>query len=85
MVRYGSFGGWNAAVFEQQTKALYELGLDAVQAEQILSGNLEEFASLAWPPCHRRQSGGEAKGVPFSSQRLGIRLSCCENTSATAP
>ncbi len=35
--------GWNAAVFEQQTKALYELGLDAVQAEQILSGNLEEF------------------------------------------
>ncbi len=35
--------GWNSAVFEQQIKALYELGLDATQAGQILSLNLEAF------------------------------------------
>jgi predicted TIM-barrel fold metal-dependent hydrolase len=35
--------GWNAAIFEQQTKALYELGLDAQQASQILCSNLEQL------------------------------------------
>jgi uncharacterized protein len=33
--------GWQAAIFEHQTKALYELGLSAKQAEQILKLNLE--------------------------------------------
>jgi predicted TIM-barrel fold metal-dependent hydrolase len=33
--------GWHSAVFEQQTKALYELGLDATQAQLILGSNLE--------------------------------------------
>ena len=33
--------GWQAQVFEQQTTALYELGLSKQQAEQILSGNLD--------------------------------------------
>ena len=33
--------GWHRAVFEQQTKALYELGLDAGPATQILKSNLE--------------------------------------------
>ena len=33
--------GWNRAIFEQQTKALYELGLDAQQASCILRTNLE--------------------------------------------
>jgi uncharacterized protein len=37
---------WNRAVFDQQTKALYELGLDATQAALILKTNLEQlFAS----------------------------------------
>jgi hypothetical protein len=35
--------GWHAAIFEQQTKALYELGLGKEQAEQILSRNLEQI------------------------------------------
>jgi len=35
--------GWQAAIFEQQTKALYELGLDAGQAQQIFSSNLERL------------------------------------------
>jgi uncharacterized protein len=35
--------GWHAVVFEQQTKALYELGLSAKQAEQILQINLEQL------------------------------------------
>ncbi len=35
--------GWHRAVFEQQTKALYELGLDARAATQILRTNLERL------------------------------------------
>jgi hypothetical protein len=35
--------GWHRAVFEQQTKALYELGLDARQATLILKSNLEQL------------------------------------------
>ncbi len=35
--------GWNRAVFEQQTKALYELGLDLKQATPILKTNLEQL------------------------------------------
>ncbi len=35
--------GWHRAVFEQQTKALYELGLDAGPATQILKSNLERL------------------------------------------
>ena len=34
--------GWNSTVFEQQVKALYELGLDEKQAEPILRTNLEQ-------------------------------------------
>ncbi|HEX4168558.1 MAG TPA: amidohydrolase family protein [Bryobacteraceae bacterium] len=33
--------GWNRAIFDSQIKALYELGLDLKQAEQILSTNLQ--------------------------------------------
>jgi hypothetical protein len=32
--------GWHAAIFEQQTKALYELGLDEGDARKILHDNL---------------------------------------------
>lgn len=32
--------GWNSDIFEQQTKALYELGLDAAEARQILHDNM---------------------------------------------
>jgi len=35
--------GWHAAVLDQQAKALYELGLDAQQASQILGSNLEQL------------------------------------------
>ncbi len=35
--------GWHAAIFEEQTTALYELGLDQQQASQILRYNLERF------------------------------------------
>ena len=35
--------GWHRAVFEQQSKALYELGLDARQATLILKTNLEQI------------------------------------------
>jgi predicted TIM-barrel fold metal-dependent hydrolase len=35
--------GWHAAVLDQQAKALYELGLDAQQASQILCSNLEQL------------------------------------------
>jgi predicted TIM-barrel fold metal-dependent hydrolase len=35
--------GWHAAILDQQAKALYELGLDAQQASQILCSNLEEL------------------------------------------
>jgi uncharacterized protein len=32
--------GWHSAIFEQQTRALYELGLDAAGARQVLHDNL---------------------------------------------
>lgn len=35
--------GWNAEILEQQTTALYELGLSKEQAEQILCINLERL------------------------------------------
>jgi uncharacterized protein len=35
--------GWHAAILDHQAKALYELGLDAQQASQILCSNLEQF------------------------------------------
>ena len=35
--------GWHASILEQQSKALYELGLDAQQASQVLCFNLEQF------------------------------------------
>ena len=35
--------GWHAAIFEQQVKAIYEIGLDETQARQILGGNLERL------------------------------------------
>ena len=35
--------GWNRAIFDAQVKALYELGLDARQAEQILKLNIERL------------------------------------------
>ncbi len=35
--------GWNTAILEQQATALYELGITAGQAEQILSSNLERM------------------------------------------
>ncbi|MGA8028289.1 MAG: amidohydrolase family protein [Bryobacteraceae bacterium] len=35
--------GWNSAILKQQTTALYELGLDAGEAEQILRINLEQM------------------------------------------
>ncbi len=35
--------GWHAAILKQQTTAMYELGLDAEQAQQILHLNLERL------------------------------------------
>ncbi|MGI9075335.1 MAG: amidohydrolase family protein [Bryobacteraceae bacterium] len=35
--------GWHAEIFKQQTTALYELGLNKEQAEQVLCLNLEQF------------------------------------------
>ncbi len=35
--------GFHSAILEQQSKALYELGLDAQQASQILCSNLEQI------------------------------------------
>ena len=35
--------GWHAGIFEAHSKALYELGLDKEQAEQIFWGNLERL------------------------------------------
>lgn len=35
--------GWHSAILEQQATALYELGMTAVQAEQICSWNLERL------------------------------------------
>ncbi len=41
--------GWHAAIFEQQAKALYELGLDATQAQQIFSSNIERVLQPRLP------------------------------------
>jgi predicted TIM-barrel fold metal-dependent hydrolase len=35
--------GWHSAILDQQSKVLYELGLDAQQASQILCSNLEQL------------------------------------------
>ena len=35
--------GWQSAIFEQQAMALYELGLEASQAQQVFSSNLERI------------------------------------------
>jgi len=35
--------GWNRAIFDQQAKALYELGMDAPQASLIFKANLERL------------------------------------------
>jgi hypothetical protein len=35
--------GWHATILEQQSKVLYELGLDATQAAQIFCSNLEQL------------------------------------------
>jgi predicted TIM-barrel fold metal-dependent hydrolase len=37
--------GWHAAIFDAQVKALYELGLEKEQAEQILASNLQRVLS----------------------------------------
>ncbi len=41
--------GWHAAIFERQIKALYELGLNGAQAQQILSSNLERVLEPRLP------------------------------------
>ncbi len=50
--------GWHHAIFDTQVKALYELGLDERQAEQILKLNLE------------RLFDGRRPAVPENSPRL---------------
>ena len=35
--------GWNASIFDQQSTALYELGLSKEHAEQVFGGNLLQF------------------------------------------
>jgi predicted TIM-barrel fold metal-dependent hydrolase len=35
--------GWNREILDQQAKALYELGLDANDAQKIFAGNLEQL------------------------------------------
>ena len=35
--------GWQSAIFEQQTTALYELGIDKPVAEQLFCSNLERL------------------------------------------
>lgn len=35
--------GWNAAIFEQQTRALAEIGVSAADAQLILGGNLQRL------------------------------------------
>jgi predicted TIM-barrel fold metal-dependent hydrolase len=37
--------GWHGAIFEQQTKTLYELGIDVQQVSKILRFNLENVHS----------------------------------------
>jgi predicted TIM-barrel fold metal-dependent hydrolase len=41
--------GFHSAILEQQSKALYELGLDAQQASQILCSNLEQIQKARVP------------------------------------
>jgi uncharacterized protein len=53
--------GWNADIFQAQATALYELGLEAAQAEQIFTSNLENVfaarsASMAVPASSRIQA-----------------------------
>ena len=50
--------GWQHAIFDTQVKALYELGLDARQAEQILRLNLERLFE------------GRRAAIPENSARL---------------
>jgi hypothetical protein len=35
--------GWHREILEQQAAALYELGLGAIEAQQIFAGNLEQL------------------------------------------
>ena len=44
--------GWHSAILDQQAKALYELGLDAPQAAQILCSNLEQLHKPRVLPVH---------------------------------
>ena len=37
--------GWNAAIFEAQSKALYEIGVDAETARLIFHDNLQQLLS----------------------------------------
>lgn len=48
--------GWHAAIFKEQTTALYEIGLDAQQASFILNQNLERLfdARFATPAAAAR-------------------------------
>lgn len=39
--------GWHARILEWQSRAMYELGLSAAEAQHILSGNLEQVMSRA--------------------------------------
>ena len=49
--------GWQAEIFKLQTTALYELGVNKEQAEQILNLNLERILRSSLPPI---QSGTTA-------------------------
>lgn len=51
--------GWHRVVFEQQTKALYELGLDAGPATQILKSNLERVLEPRAAFLDRKAGAGE--------------------------
>jgi hypothetical protein len=39
--------GWNREILDQQATALYELGLNETEAQQILAGNLEQLLARA--------------------------------------
>ena len=41
--------GWHRAIFEAQTRALYELGVNAADARLVLGGNLERLLEQARP------------------------------------
>lgn len=49
--------GWNAGIFEQQAKALYELGYDEQQVAGLFGGNLEHILSAR----RSRVAGSAAK------------------------